>query len=80
MTERFIWWALSMVAEGGIRAAANVAPQREVDIFPHRNLAKGRNWWHLDAYKGAPGWFVLAFGGWTVDVCWKVREEATAQA
>jgi hypothetical protein len=72
MSERVIWWGLSMLADGGIKAAAKLAPQREVDIFPHRLYAKGRKWWHLDAYRGAPGWLCIEFGGWTVDVCWKV--------
>jgi hypothetical protein len=71
MRERVIWWGLSKLAEGGIKAAAKLAPQREVDIFPHRLYAKGRKWWHLDAYIGAPGWLCIEFGGWTLDVCWK---------
>lgn len=78
MVERMASWVLSKLAEGAIKAGAKLAPQRELDVFPHRLASKGRNWWHLDAWMGAPGWLCIAFGGWTVDVCWKVRGKAAA--
>ncbi|MDB5898280.1 MAG: hypothetical protein JWP41_1882 [Ramlibacter sp.] len=76
MTIRAIWWALDTAAAAGIKTAAMVAPHLEVDIFPHRNFAGCRKWWHLDAYllpTTGTAWrgLCIAFGGWTVDVCWK---------
>jgi hypothetical protein len=83
MLERVTSWALSNLAEGAIKAGAKLAPHREVDVFPHRNVAQCRNWWHLDADvlpTTGTAWRVLciAFGGWTVDVCWRAQAEAAA--
>jgi hypothetical protein len=83
MTERVIWWALAKAAEGINKAAAKLAPCREVDVFPHRNLVKCRRWWHLDAYASAvPGsaWrnVSIEVGGWTIDASWKTRGELAA--
>lgn len=48
-----------------------LAPARELDVFPHRLHAKGRRWWHADAYAAAPGWVFIEAAGWTVEVAWK---------
>jgi hypothetical protein len=69
--------ALALLAEGAIKAAARVAPQRELDVFPHRLWGRGRPWWHL-AFDRSPGSVSIDIGGWTVDVSWKRREVASA--
>lgn len=70
--------ALAALASMGIKAGDKLAPALELDIFPHRMYAKGRPWWYMDAYRAAPGWFILKVGGWTVDVCWKMEKELAA--
>lgn len=75
---RMIDGALGALAWVGVRLAAMVAPQREVDVYPYWD--QGRHWKRLDAWMMAPGWFWLEVGPWTVQVAWKTREEVTAGA
>ncbi len=76
MTERITHHLLNLLAGGIVKAGAKVAPLRELDVFPTRIYAKGCKWWHLDAYLAAPGWLMLAVGGWTVEVSWKMQQKA----
>lgn len=72
----------------GLRAGAVIinklgtvlAPRLGLDVYPHRLWATGKTWGHLDVYRDGPGSACVEAGGWTVDVCWKVREEVAVRA
>lgn len=78
MVRNLIALMLAGIAAGAVKLAAKVAPQREVDVFPHRLYAKGRPWWHVDVYAPEPTWWFVEFGGWTIELAWKTREEMAA--
>lgn len=81
--ERVVGGALALTAAMVNKVAALVVPAREVDVFPHRLWAKGRNWRHHDAWtETAHGWtnMTIEFGGWALQASWRTREEVATWA
>lgn len=80
--ERAVGGVLALVAALCNKAGALMAPKRQLQVYPHRNFATspGRTWGHFDAYRSGPGEASLEFGGWSVDVSWRSREESAARA
>jgi hypothetical protein len=79
LTSWIAWRVVSAATAGAVKMAAMIVPEREVDVFAHRNFAHCRCGWYWDVFMAEPGWLFIEAGGWTLEVAWKPDDELVAR-